>query len=35
MSKRNLECENLKVILRRRLNGLKVNCVDEKLCWDI
>lgn len=31
MSKRNLECENLKVILRRRLNGLKVNCVDEKI----
>ena len=31
MSKRNLECENLKVILRRQLNRLKVNCVDEKI----
>lgn len=31
MSKRNLECENLKVILRRQLNGLRVNCVDEKI----
>ena len=31
MSKRNLECENLKVILRRQLNGIKVNCVDEKI----
>ena len=31
MSKRNLKCENLKVILRRQLNRLKVNCVDEKI----
>ena len=30
MSKRSLECEDLKVILRRQLNGLKVNCDRQK-----